>query len=285
MFICGASESVGTGTMAPMSGSISRDRGSVLPPGWQTRLPERRRFQEFAVLEPGGRGRNGPVLVGRLGKERWVLKSSDLAGAANEIIASVVGRSLGLLVPPAMAVDKGGDLWAASMHVFGLQHHPRVGFNDRNPFRFGPDGPADIPNYWPQVALGKLLGDHDRKGGNWGIDQYGQRWDFDFSLSENAHLFIGPDAPDWNHYRREFFREGIEGMQARGISPSALEGFLIPYRALAQSDPEKLYGWTSEVGDLGGLFMGQRPLGPALIEAARANRQAMREALEDLGLD
>lgn len=113
----------------------------------------------------------------------------------------------------------------------------------------------------------------------------GQRWDFDFSLSENAHLFIGPDAPDWNHYRREFFREGIKGMQARGISPSALEGFLIPYRALAQSDPEKLYGWTSEVGDLGGLFMGPRPLGPALIEAARANRQAMREALEDLGLE
>ncbi|WP_245969478.1 hypothetical protein [Calidithermus roseus] len=261
----------------------TRGRGSVLPPDWLTRWPERRRFEDFSDFERGGLGRDGPVTVGRLGAERWVLKPSDEA-VANEIIASVVGRSLGLLVPPAMAVDKGDEIWAASLRVPALRHDPRVGFNDRNPFRFGPEGPEDIPNYWQQVGLGKLLGDIDRKGGNWGLDQYGRRWDFDFSLSDHANFFLAPDTPEWNHYRKDRFKGDIESMRIRGLSSSALQRFLEPYRTLAESDPEKLYGWVSGVGDLGGLFMGKKPLGPSLIEAGHANRKAVGEVLRELGV-
>ncbi|WP_157205781.1 hypothetical protein [Calidithermus timidus] len=258
-------------------------KGSVLPPDWSTRLPERRRFEEFGELEPGGMGRNGPVTVGRLGDERWVLKPSNEGAVMNEIVASLVGRSLGLKVPPAIAVAKGSDLWAGSLLVDHLEHHPRVGFNDRNPLKFGPDGPEDIPNYWQQVGLGKLLGDIDRKGGNWGIDQYGQRWDFDFSLSENANLFYGPDDESWHAARKRHFQEAIEAMRGK-LTPTAFRRYLEPYHTLAESDPERLYGWAGGLDNLDGLVPWGEPLGPALIEAGQANRRAMREVLAGLGL-
>lgn len=197
----------------------------------------------------------------------------------------MVGRSLGLNVPPASVVERGKELLAASMLVPNFQHDPRVGFNNRNPLRFGPDGPEDIPNYWPQVGLGRLLGDIDRKGGNWGLDQNGQRWDFDFSLSEDTAKFIFPDTPAWHRQRVLDVLRGVESMRARGLTPAALEGFLEPYRTLAQAEPEDLFGWVDgSAGDLGVLLLDGRSLKDALIEAGHANRRATREALGELGL-
>lgn len=256
----------------------------ALPPGWRTRPPERLDHAAFEGFELGGPGRDGPVQLAALGPERWVLKPADAGSAANEVIASVVGRSLGLRVPPAGVVGHGGGLLAASLLVPWLRHDPRVGFNDRNPLRFGPSGPADIPNYWPQVGLGRLLGDIDRKGGNWGLDQHGQRWDFDFSLSEGAAKFVAPDTPGWHRQRVLDLRQGVEAMRARGLTPAALEGFLVPYRTLAQAEPEDLFGWLGGVGDLGVLRLDGRSLKEALIEAGHANRRAAREALGGLGL-
>jgi hypothetical protein len=216
------------------------------------------------------------VLVGSLGSARWVLKPSSEDAVANEIIASVIGRSLGLNVPPAMAVDRDGGLWAASLLIPDLEH--RAPFNNRNPLYKGPDGPEDIHNYWPQAALGKLLGDIDRKGGNWGVSPDGARWDFDYSLSANSNIFVAPDNPDWYRQRQMHLRDAVEW--AARLSPHARERYLEPFYALAESDPEALYGWASGVGDLGGIFMGKEALGPALIEAGHANRRAVAEALK-----
>lgn len=248
-------------------------------PGAERRLPERFSLQQFGPLREGRMGRNGPVWVGELPNgERWVLKPTTEGAAANEILASVVGRSLGLKVPPAGVVEGGRELLAASLYVPELRHS--APFNSRNPLHFGPDGP-DIPNYWQQVALGKLLGDIDRKGGNWGVAPDGQRWDFDFSLSEEAAKFVAPDAPDWNRHREQSFREAIEALRPR-LSPAALGRFLEPYRTLAESDPEELYGWVAGVGDLGVLHLGGRSLKDALIEAGYANRRAAQAVLSEV---
>ena len=250
-------------------------------PGIERRLPERFSLQQFGPLQEGRMGRDGPVWVGQLPNgESWVLKKSIEHAIANEILASVVGRSLGLKVPPAAVVEGGREPLAASLYVPELRH--AAPFNSRNPFHFGPDGPADIPNYWQQVALGKLFGDIDRKGGNWGVTPDGQRWDFDFSLSEAATQFIAPDAPDWNRHREQNFREVIETMRQR-ISPSAMKRFLEPYHALAESDPEKLYGWVTGVGDLGVFNLRGLSLKDALIEAGHANRRAAQAALSEVG--
>ncbi|WP_233493208.1 MULTISPECIES: hypothetical protein [unclassified Meiothermus] len=256
--------------------------GSLALPGWERRLPERLPFERFGNLSKGEMGRRGPVLLaeveGSREGERWVLKPSNEGAAANEIIASVVGRSLGLNVPPAIVVEKEADLLAGSLYVPELRHV--ASFNVRNQLIFGPDGPEDIPNYWPQAALGKMLGDIDRKGGNWGVAPDGQRWDFDFSLSEGASKFVAPDTPDWNRQRLIDFREAIEWGRSK-LSPSAFRRYLEPFQAIADTDPEKLYGWAGRVGDLGGLFLGKGPLGPSLIKAGHANRKAVQAALQE----
>lgn len=263
--------------------------GSLALPGWERRLPERVSFTEFTNLRQGEMGRNGPVLLADFrdgivqvdesqAGDRWVIKPSNEGAAANEIIASVVGRSLGLNVPPAIVIEKGPDLLAGSLYVPQMFHV--APFNNRDQLRFGPEGPADIPNYWPQVALGRLMGDIDRKGGNWGVTPDGQRWDFDFSLSEAATKFVAPDEPAWNRQRLADMQEVLEQMRGK-LSPAAFRRFIEPYQVLAESDPEKLYGWASGVGDLGGLFVGRRPLGPALIEAGYANRKAAQLALKE----
>jgi hypothetical protein len=253
--------------------------GSVALPGWERHLPERFVFERFGNLRQGSAGRHGPVSVGELPNgEHWVLKPTGEGAVSNEIIASVVGRSLGLLVPPAGVVEKGKNLLAASMYVPELRHV--APFSIRDPLYFGPDGP-DIPNYWQQVALGKLLGDIDRKGGNWGVTPDGRRWDFDFSLSENAYYFVSPDAEDLNRGRARHMRSTIEQMRPK-LSGPAFERFLEPYRLLAEGEPEKLYGWVGDTGDLGVLLIDGRKLKDALIEAGYANRKAAQVVLKEL---
>ncbi len=254
--------------------------GSVALPGWEHYPPKRFAFEEFRDLCEGNRGREGPVLIGELADsgEHWVLKPTNEGAVAKEIIASVVGRSLGLNVAPAAVAEKGKMLMAASMLVPELSH--QAPFNNRDPLYRGPEGP-DIPNYWQQVALGKLLGDVDRKGGNWGVTPDGRRWDFDFSLSENAHYFVFPDTEDLNRGRVRHMRSTIEQMRPK-LSGPVFERFLEPYRLLAEGDPEKLYSWVGDTDDLGVLLIDGRKLKDALIEAGHANRKAAQAVLKEL---
>ncbi len=257
--------------------------GSVALPGWERRLPERFVFEQFGDLREGIRGREGPVLIGELADsgERWVLKPTNEGAVAKEIISSVVGRSLGLNVPPAAVVEKGKKLMAASMLVPDLSH--LAPFSNRDPLYRGPNGPENVPNYWQQVALGDLLGDIDRKGGNWGVTPDGQRWDFDFSLSQEAYNFLGPDEPGWNRMRLKHMQKSLE-RKRQAISPEAFERYLEPYRTLAESEPEKLYGWLGDTGDLGVILMVDGSLRDTLIAAGRANREAVRLALKEVGV-
>ncbi|MGK0618104.1 hypothetical protein [Meiothermus cerbereus] len=257
--------------------------GSVALPGWERRLPERFVFEQFGDLREGNRGREGPVLIGELADsgERWILKPTNEGAVSREIIASVIGRSLGLNVPPAAVVEQGKKLMAASMLVPELRH--AAPFSSRNPLHFGPDGPENVPNYWQQVALGDLLGDIDRKGGNWGVTPDGRRWDFDFSLSQEAYNFLGPDEPGWNRMRLKHMKQNLE-RKRQAVSPEAFQRYLEPYRTLAENDPEKLYGWLGGVSDLGVILIVGGSLRDTLIASGRANREAARLALNEVGV-
>lgn len=196
---------------------------------WGWHVPD---IMEFDDVEDAGGF--GPVWKAK-GKWRgltWFLKEDyDDAAARAEVISSAVARAMGAATPPVLLV---GEKATASLVVPGFTHR-HVG---RSPFWYGPGGPEGVRNYWAQVALGHILGDDDRHGGNYSFID-GWRWDIDWGLAEHW--------PMWSMYTPDKIRKGKITTEAdtvykilRDATPEAAKQYVSTMEAFIAQDPRAL---------------------------------------------